>query len=84
MAVKKSGIWKVFSVKWRGHHYYVQEMDAYYSCDRDYAVMKDRQLLCCHTRFLEMKTAINWLLDYVKRDINRQIELELFREVSQN
>lgn len=83
MAVKTSGVWKVFSVKWRGHHYYVQEMDSYYRFGRDYAVMMDRQQLY-YDRFKEMKKAVDWLLDYLKRDINRQTELELVREVRQN
>lgn len=83
MTVKTSGIWKVFSVKWRGHHYYVQEMDAHYRCGRDYAVMMDRSQLYYY-RFKDMKSAINWMLDYLKRDINRQTELELLREVRQN
>lgn len=83
MAVKTSGVWKVFSVKWRGHHYYVQEMDAYYGIGRDYAVMKDRQQLY-YNRFKEMKPAVDWLLDFLKRDINLQTELELLREVRQN
>lgn len=83
MAVKTSGVWKVFSVKWRGHHYYVQEMDAHYGLGRDYAVMMDRQQLY-YIRFQEIKKAVDWLLDYLKRDINRQTELELIREVRHN
>ena len=66
---------KIFSLSWRGHRYYVQEMPGYWSCGRNYAVMKDRKRLYAG-RFNHEKDAVQWLLNYLSRELETP-ELEM-------
>lgn len=70
------GVHKVFSVRDRNHHYYIQEMPGYWDCGRDYAVMKDRKRLY-GGRFKTKKEAVAWLLTYLCSSLD-QTELNLF------
>lgn len=62
------GVHKVFSVRDRGHHYYIQEMPGYWDYGRDYAVMKDRKRLY-YGRFKHVEDAKRWLLQLLIRDL---------------
>ena len=66
---------KIFSLSWRGHRYYVQEMPGYWSYGRSFAVMKDRKRLYAG-RFENEKNAVSWLLSYLSRELEAP-ELEM-------
>lgn len=67
---------KVFAVKWRGHHYYVQEMPGMWRCGREFAVMKDRERWY-YGRFKTEKEAVGWCLAALCRELSQeQLELE--------
>lgn len=69
------GVHKVFSVRDRGHHYYIQEMPGYWDCGRDYAVMKDRKRIY-RGRFSSVQDAKRWLLKLLINELTAA-ELDL-------
>lgn len=68
--MKENSIVKVFSVKWRGHHYYVQEMPGLWGLGRDFAVMKDRERWC-YGRCKTEREAVGWCLAALSRELNQ-------------
>ena len=69
------GVHKVFSVRDRCHHYYIQEMPGHWDCGRDYAVMKDRKRLYSG-RFHSVQDAKRWLLQLLINELTAA-ELDL-------
>lgn len=76
METNEKSVVKVFSVKWRGHHYYVQEMPGLWGLGRDFAVMKDRERWC-YDRFKTQREAVEWCLAALCRELN-QLEIDQF------
>lgn len=74
--MKENSIVKVFSVKWRGHHYYVQEMPGLWGLGRNFAVMKDRERWY-YGRFDTRREAVAWCLAALCRELN-QLEIDQF------
>lgn len=66
---------KIFSLRWRGHRYYVQVMPGYWNMGRDYAEMKDRKRLYAG-RFKNERLAVLWLLGYLRQELEAP-ELEM-------
>ena len=69
-AIEAQKVRKVFTAKWGGHTWYVQQMPGMWQCGRDYAVMKDRRRIY-YGRFKEEREAVKWLLDKLDRELNQ-------------
>ena len=75
-AIETQKVRKVFTVKWQGHHYYVQEMPGMWGLGRDFAVMKDRERWY-YGRFKTEREAVAWCLAALCRELNQE-QIDLF------
>lgn len=70
-AIEAQKVRKVFTAKWGGHTWYVQQMPGMWQLGRDYAVMKDRRRIY-YGRFKTEREAVAWCLAALCRELKQQ------------